>query len=156
MAILIDNQQKNHPIEISRIQKTAKVILNALDCPDGELSLVLVDDERMAELNSAYLGRKGPTNVIAFPMREGDFSDLHPDLLGDVVISMDTCAREGREGAIPTEVRFYQLLVHGILHLFGYDHVQSADEAQQMEVKNQELLGLIGLGSPTPDPDTCP
>jgi probable rRNA maturation factor len=154
MAILINNQQKNHPIEINRIQERAKVVLKALDCPDGELSLVLVDDERMAELNAAYLGREGPTNVIAFPMREGDFSNLHPDLLGDVVISMDTCAREGREGAIPTKVRFYQLLIHGILHLFGYDHTQTAEEAQRMEVKNQELLGLIGMSKSTSDSDT--
>ena len=143
MAILIDNQQEKHPIEIKAVQKRAQAILNALDSPDGELSLLLVDDAHIAKLNEAYLQRRGPTNVIAFPMREGEYGDIHPELLGDVVISMDTCAREGRQAGIGTEARFNELLVHGILHLFGYDHVDSEAEAEIMEAKSREMLALI-------------
>ena len=115
-----------------------------MECPDGELSVLLVDDPRIAELNETYLNHQGPTNVISFPMREGDGANLHPELLGDVVISMDTCAQEAEMGEIPTERRFYELLVHGILHLFGYDHVHSEAEADVMESKSRELLALIG------------
>ena len=104
---------------------------------------MLVDDPRIAELNQAYLNHQGPTNVISFPMREGEDGDLHPELLGDVVISMDTCAREAEMGEIPMERRFYELLIHGILHLFGYDHVHSEAEAEVMESKSRELLALI-------------
>jgi len=143
MAILIDNQQKNRPIAIKDIQRTAQAILNALDCPEGELSILIVDDRRMAELNHAYLQRTGPTNVIAFPMREGDHADIQPDLLGDVVISMDTCAREADDAEISPGKRFNQLLIHGILHLFGYDHVHSQSDALVMEAKSIELLELI-------------
>lgn len=106
--------------------------------------MLIVDDHRIARLNETYLQHQGPTNVISFPMREGDHGDINPDLIGDVVISMDTCAREADMGGISAEQRFYQLLVHGILHLFGYDHIHSADEEAVMEAKSKELLALIG------------
>jgi len=106
--------------------------------------VVLVDDARIAELNQAYLHHQGPTNVISFPMRQGEHGEINPHLLGDVVISMDTCAREGRQAGLTPEERFYQLLVHGILHLFGYDHIHDAREADLMEAKSRELLALLG------------
>lgn len=108
------------------------------------MSVLLVDDPRITQLNETYLQHQGPTNVISFPMREGAHGDLHPELLGDVVISMDTCAREAEMGALSTEERFYELLVHGILHLFGYDHIHSEEEAHVMEAKSRELLALMG------------
>lgn len=111
--------------------------------PDGELSVVLVDDEHIAALNQAYLQHPGPTNVISFPMREGEHGDVNPHLLGDVVISMDTCAREGNQAGLTTEQRFCQLLVHGILHLFGYDHIHDKRQASLMEAKSKELLALL-------------
>jgi probable rRNA maturation factor len=67
-----------------KIRKKAQAILNALDNPEAELSVVIVDDSEIEALNQKYLNRSGPTNVIAFPMREGEFSDLSPFLLGDV------------------------------------------------------------------------
>ena len=120
-----------------------KVILGALDCPDGEISILIVDDPQIEKLNRKYLNRPGPTNVIAFPMREGEFSQLTPQLLGDVVISTETSAKEAQNSGMSTEQRFNELLVHGILHLFGYDHVASAKDAREMEKKSQELLELI-------------
>jgi probable rRNA maturation factor len=143
MDILIDNQQTNQPIRTKAIQKKARAILNALDCPDGELSIVIVDDTRIADLNQTYLQHSGPTNVISFPMREGDFSEINPHVLGDVVISADTCAREAEEAGIATEARLDQLLIHGILHLFGYDHVHSESDARTMEAKSDDLLALL-------------
>ena len=97
----------------------------------------------MAELNQHYLQRKGPTNVIAFPMQAGDFADISPDLLGDVVISLDTAANEAQTAGISFERRFQELLVHGILHLFGYDHETDAADARRMEEKSAELLAMI-------------
>lgn len=114
-----------------------------MGCPDGELSIVIVDDDQIAELNRTYLQHSGPTNVISFPMREGDFSQINPHVLGDVVISADTCAREAEDAGIPAENRFDQLLVHGILHLFGYDHIHSDSEARIMEAKSDELLAIL-------------
>lgn len=97
----------------------------------------------MAELNRTYLNRSGPTNVMAFPMHEGPFGDINPRLLGDVVISLDTAAREAHQAGMTTEARFTQLLVHGILHLFGFDHDKGEEEAKAMRIKEQELLELL-------------
>ena len=143
MEILIDNRQNKRRILQEKIQQTAQVILSALDCPDGELSILIVDDLQIEELNKRYLNRLGPTNVIAFPMREGRFSNITPRLLGDVVISVEAAVREGELAKISMEDRFDQLLIHGILHLFGYDHEKSKEEADKMEKKSNELLDVL-------------
>ncbi len=114
-----------------------------MDSPDGELSVLIVDDIRIAQLNETYLQRRGPTNVIAFPMREGLHADINPHLIGDVVISMDTCAKEAQEADLSLEQRFNQLLIHGMLHLFGYDHIHSSEDALVMDAKSDELLALV-------------
>ncbi|MDD2316218.1 MAG: rRNA maturation RNase YbeY [Desulfobacterales bacterium] len=128
---------------LKRIQRAAKAILNALECPEGELSIVIVDDPQIAELNARYLNRQGPTNVISFPMREGEFSDISPDLLGDVVISADTAQKEADDQETTLEKRFNELLIHGILHLFGYDHEKDETRASEMEEKSRALLEII-------------
>ncbi len=121
----------------------AQAILDALDCREGELSILIVDDPRIAKMNHAYLDHGGPTNVISFSMREGEFGDINPHLLGDVIISADTCAKEAQEAGISMEDRLDQLLIHGILHIFGYDHIHSEAEAKVMETKSDELAALV-------------
>jgi probable rRNA maturation factor len=76
-------------------------------------------------------------------MQEGPFSDITPDLLGDVVISVDTAHREAEEAGMAMQERLNQLLIHGILHLVGYDHVNSNQEAKAMERKSNELIKRI-------------
>lgn len=97
----------------------------------------------MAQLNQDYLNHAGPTNVIAFPMQEGPFGDITPGLLGDVVISADTAHREAAAAGMAMTDRFNQLLVHGILHLVGYTHLQSEEAAAVMDQKSSELMTLI-------------
>ncbi len=143
MGVLIDNRQNRYKISLKKIQKKAQAVLSALDCPDGELSLLVVDDPQIAKLNRKYFKRHGPTNVIAFPMRQGEFSNLTPQLLGDVVISVETAASEAKKSGISMPERFTQLLVHGILHLFGYDHEESKQQARKMEEKSNELIKLL-------------
>jgi probable rRNA maturation factor len=121
----------------------AKAILNALECPDGELSIVLLDDNTITKYNQQYLGLTGPTNVIAFPMNEGEFSNINPELIGDVIISLDACKREAQIANLTMEKRLDELLIHGILHLFGYDHVNSDEQAQKMKNKGLDLLNII-------------
>jgi probable rRNA maturation factor len=104
---------------------------------------VIVDDAHIAELNKRYLNRSGPTNVIAFPMRAGDFSDIMPNLLGDVVISAETARQEAEAAGTRFVLRLSELLVHGVLHLFGYDHEESEKESDRMQQKSDELLGII-------------
>jgi len=144
MVVLTDNSQNEIEISIEKIREKAKAVLSALDSPEGELSILIVDDSQIGSLNKKYLNREGTTNVIAFPMQEGQFSDVNPQLLGDIVISVETACREGELSGISMEERLTQLLVHGILHLFGYDHEKTEQEARRMEAKSEELLKLIG------------
>ena len=81
--------------------------------------------------------------MMAFPMREGEFAHLSPQVLGDVVISMDTAAKEAKISGMRLEERFNELLVHGILHLDSYDHEKSEPDARRMESKSQELMKII-------------
>ena len=101
-------------------------------------------DRRIRRINREYLGKDRPTNVISFALNEGEFSGLNPDVLGDVVISASTAAREAEEGELPFFERLSFLLLHGILHLVGYDHERSGpEEALRMEEKEQELFTLL-------------
>jgi len=115
-----------------------------LGYPEAEISLVLVDDAEISRLNLAYLGREGPTNVLAFPMLEGAYSDLTPGLLGDVVMSVETARVEAEAGGYTLEEMLDFYLIHGILHLVGYDHEGAADEAARMEDKTNELWQVLG------------
>ena len=128
---------------MTTIRQKARDILNVLEYHDAELSILIVDDLQISELNKKYLHRAGPTNVIAFPMHSEDFPNVGAQLLGDVVISIETAAKEGNRIGIGMEKRFIQLLVHGILHLIGYDHEKSEAQAEKMEQKENEILKLI-------------
>jgi probable rRNA maturation factor len=147
MDIQITNHQRRHRINLRKTRRAAQILLNALGHPDAELSVLFVGDRRIAELNLAFLGRQGPTNVIAFPMRAGRFGSLSPNLLGDVVISVDTACREALRAGMEMEVRLTQLLVHGVLHLCGYDHEQNRRDARRMYAKSRRLLKQIERGS---------
>lgn len=130
---------------MNRIEQTAQAILDALDFPDGELSILILDDPQITRLNARYLNRSGPTNVIAFPMQEGRFSTVSPHLLGDVVISDETAEREGLSAGIDPERRFFELLIHGVLHLVGYDHEAGPEAARKMTEKERDLVQAVDL-----------
>ena len=143
MDIQIANRQKRHPIRRPMMRRRTRIILDALTSPEAELSIVLVDDAQIAAMNRRFLHREGPTNVIAFPMQAGRFAGLSPNVLGDVVISVETADREARSAGLSVEARITQLLVHGILHLFGYDHERGPAEARRMSAKSRTLLAKI-------------
>lgn len=116
-----------------------------MGCPDEtELSISIVGDRTIRRLNRDYLAKDRPTNVISFSLQEGECSGVAPHALGDVVISADTAAREAAEGGMTTFERLCFLLLHGVLHLCGYDHERSgATEAARMEQKERELFSLL-------------
>ncbi len=116
--------------------------------PDHELSLLIVDDPQIEIINGEYLQHEGPTNVISFSMQEGEFSQMSPFLLGDVVISADTAENEADIAGITFRQRLIELLIHGILHLTGFDHEQDQAQAQIMETKSRNLLEHIRITVP--------
>jgi probable rRNA maturation factor len=117
--------------------------LAELGSPEAELSIVFVDDSRIRELNRRYLHRDTPTNVLAFSMLEGEFPTLQPHLLGDLVISVETAERQSNRFGLSAREMVVLLMIHGILHLLGYDHLGSKKKAREMAVKQKELLRLV-------------
>jgi rRNA maturation RNase YbeY len=114
-----------------------------LGCPDKELSILFTDDTRIAQLNKRYLGKNGATNVLAFPMGEEATAEFDSPMLGDVVISETTALRESKELGETLEHTIVRLLIHGVLHLLGYDHEKSLAAAMQMEKEEKRLIELI-------------
>lgn len=114
-----------------------------MGCRTHEISLLITDDAQIQDLNRTYRDVDAPTNVLSFPMHEGEFSDPISFILGDVVISLDTAEKEAMEAGISLSERMSQLLTHGILHLIGYDHERSEEDEKDMEEKSLELLKLL-------------
>ncbi|MEJ1159652.1 rRNA maturation RNase YbeY [Prosthecomicrobium sp. N25] len=130
----------------------ATVAAGAFEAPAGaEVSVVLTDDARIRVLNRDFRGFDKPTNVLSFPGSDED-EDLGP-LLGDIVVARETAAREALDEGRPLAHHVSHLIVHGLLHLVGYDHEEEAD-AEAME--RLETRILAGLGIPDPYAGTVP
>jgi len=140
MKIWIRNRQKHTPLDLRKIRRVAQRILTELGLPNAELSLLLVNDVQIQALNRRYLRLDKPTNVLAFPMREGEFSVLHPNLLGDLVISVETARRQMKRFGLDKMKMVILLMIHGVLHLLGYEHEGTKKGAREMAIKQKELF----------------
>ncbi len=144
MRIRIENRQKKKRLLKRPLRKIAQKILSVLGYPEAELSILIVDNEGIREINRDYLQRDRPTNVISFAMQEGEGAGLHPLVLGDVVISAERADEDAQEAGVPFEHELWFLLLHGILHLLGYDHERGTEEqARMMEAKEQEVFAVL-------------
>jgi probable rRNA maturation factor len=121
--------------------KLAKA-LKDLGCKDRELSVVLSDDAWIADLNKRYRDKKVPTNVLSFPQADEFLPSLAGKMLGDIVVSVETAAREAALEGCSLESRVYRLLCHGLLHLLGHDHEGSEEEATRFFEMEEHLAGL--------------
>ena len=118
--------------------------MEELELPKAEISILLLDDAEIAGLNRQYLRRDGPTDVISFPMHDKTPGpDVHPDILGDVVISLETADRQARGKRHGFYMETACLLVHGILHLIGYDHEGGDKDALEMEKMETSVLEKV-------------
>ena len=139
MPVLLTSEVAIADDDASYFENTAERLLVLCGQEDKELSILLVDDLRMTEINGQYRQKFKPTNVLSFPMQEEPDAFSH-NMLGDIVISIDTATREAREEKITLNDRLTFLLIHGLLHLLGYDHERSEAEADRMEEKEKGLL----------------
>ena len=114
-----------------------------LGCHDRELSVVFVHDEGMRSLNRAYRSKDRSTNVLAFSQCQTYPGEPQTQMLGDIVVSLPTAAREAQELSQSLEARVVFLLAHGLLHLLGYDHEGSESQRLCMERREQEILSYL-------------
>ena len=113
----------------------------------AEVSVYVTDDAEMAQLNGSFRKKPEPTNVLSFPTRQVAVGEMPLPVLGDLVFSWSTVIREATEQDKLLADHFKHLFVHGLLHLFGYDHI-SDDEATQMEQLEVTILASMGLENP--------
>ncbi len=128
---------------------TAKKLLAAVDERESSLSLTVVDDAAIRELNRDHRGKDKPTDVLSFPMFEGR-DEPHAGverMLGDVVISVETARRQAAEYDATLQRELYRLLIHGLLHVLGHDH-EEAGERAEMETQERRLADTIGMPWP--------
>ncbi len=138
MSIYITDRQKCESLDLECIRRLLVPVLAELDIVELDLEIELLDDRQMTELNEKFFSRPRPTNVISFPQER---EDGH---LGDVVVSVETTRRETVALGYSLEEGVVYYLIHGILHLLGYEHVGVEEEvAVAMERRQDELFGLV-------------
>ena len=115
---------------------------------DGELGIRIVGSAESRALNGRYRGRREPTNVLSFPVAPG--RGPHRRLLGDIVVCAPVVAREARERKMALRAHWAHMVIHGTLHLLGFDHERPAD-ARRMESRERELLWRLGFADPYGD-----
>ncbi|WP_312138683.1 rRNA maturation RNase YbeY [Brevundimonas sp.] len=114
----------------------------ALGSVEGDVVVLLADDEAVQDLNKRFRDKDRPTNVLSFPAAESAFPHL-----GDVVLGLEYCVEEAKAQGKTLKDHLSHLVVHGVLHLLGRDHVED-EEAEQMEAEEREILASLGIADP--------
>jgi rRNA maturation RNase YbeY len=149
MDIEIQNDQEICKVDSQSLKAHAEVFMRALGRQDDELSVLLVDDATIQNLNLQHRKIDSATDVLSFPqMEDGEFIS---HMLGDVVISVETAKRQAVEHQFSLEQELVLLLLHGLLHLLGYDHERSPKEEKLMTEKTWELFALVFPGQKPSD-----
>lgn len=141
--INIDNQQDF--LESALLERAARFTLDQESAPaDADMTIVLTDDRQLHELNLEYLGVDAPTDVLSFPASESD-PETGTQYLGDILISIPRAAQQAQAAGHPLEAETQLLVVHGTLHLLGYDHA-GAQEKTRMWNAQAGVMSKLGLG----------
>lgn len=144
MKIQIENRQKRIKIKKRQIRVQVTRLLRLIDCVNKEISITFVDDATIQRINNQYLGKDKPTNVISFSLQEGECGGVNPDMLGDIMISADRAWSDAVQGHFTIDEEILFLMIHGLLHLTGYDHVNTSKiNALKMKKKEKELFRLL-------------
>jgi probable rRNA maturation factor len=146
MPVELVRRAAGRKISSRRLKQVALVLLQLAEREDAELSLALIGNTEMQELNARYRHKNYPTDVLSFPSAKK--LPVDPPLLGDVIISVDKAAEQAKEQRCTLDQEIVTLLIHGIVHLLGYDHERSAKDARimtRMEKKLARQLCDLGL-----------
>ena len=149
MIYLQTNESLSLPIDTEILEHAAQETLRHQSAPaEAELTLVLTDDEQLHQLNHEFLGVDAPTDVLSFPS-----GDIDPDTqalyLGDILISYPRAQAQSQAGGHPVENELQLLVVHGVLHLLGYDHAEEGEKAEMWRAQ-AEILTRLGCSSVAP------
>lgn len=146
MINLMIKDEYSSSIDSQVIEHTAlEVLARHVDMADGDLSIVIEDDERLHALNKEFLGIDAPTDVLSFPSGEEDVDPETGTLyLGDIIISFERAAEQASASGHNTQSEIQLLVVHGVLHLLGYDHAEPDEKAEMWSIQ-ADILKSLGV-----------
>ena len=144
MEILIKNLVRRKDFKPSLVRRVAQRVLETLGYKEAQVSILLCSDSYIRKLNREYRRVDASTDVLAFSMHEGKFSKVHPEVLGDVIISLETASRQAKRFQHSLNKETTLLVIHGILHLLGYDHLKKKDK-EKMRLKEKQILKSLTI-----------
>ncbi len=136
------NRQRRRNVDVERWREFAGRALEAIGRPGEEATVVFISDRAMRDLNRRFRARTGTTDVLSFPAGQTEFEKLVGVSLGDVVISVERAAAQADEHGLDFEMEIAQLILHGLLHLCGYDHETDDGEMNRLELRLRRRLGI--------------
>jgi probable rRNA maturation factor len=142
IMIEVINRQRKRPIDCERWQAFTARSLKLAPASDADVTVVFVSDRAMREINRQWRGKRGTTDVLSFPANQDEFEKVGGLNLGDILISIDQAARQAKEHELSFENEIAQLILHGLLHLSGYDHETDQGEMNRLELKLRKQLGI--------------
>ncbi|MBV8638666.1 MAG: rRNA maturation RNase YbeY [Candidatus Eremiobacteraeota bacterium] len=145
MHVHYRNEVRRSGVDARALKATMRTLLNAVGEPDSAISVTIVNDDAIREINREHRGKDKPTDVLSFPLEPEPFSQER--LLGDIVISIDTARRQAADYDAPVQREIDRLLIHGLLHVLGHDHMEP-EERDVMEREERRLADAIGMPWP--------
>lgn len=140
---MIVNLQRKVKVEAAAFRPFAEAVLAGVEeTAGGTFSVAFVSDRRMKELNSLFRGKDATTDVLSFPHEADEFETHEQHFLGDIVISAEQAAKQADENGLSLELEIKQLILHGVLHLCGYDHETDSGEMNARELELRDGLGI--------------
>jgi len=140
--IEVINRQRKRPIDCERWQVFATEASRALPVAADGVTVAFVSDGAMCKLNRMWRGKRATTDVLSFPAAQAEFEKAEGLNLGDVVVSIEQAERQAKEHGLTLENEIAQLILHGLLHLSGYDHETDNGEMNRLELKLRKQLGI--------------
>jgi probable rRNA maturation factor len=140
--IEVVSRQRKMPIDYERWRAFAAKALKVAPAEGAGVTVAFVSDRTMRELNWRWRGKRGTTDVLSFPSGQDAFEKVEGATLGDVVISVEQAARQAGEHGLSFEMEVAQLILHGVLHLCGYDHETDRGEMNRLELGLRRRLGI--------------
>jgi probable rRNA maturation factor len=142
MMIEVVNRQRKMPVDCERWRAFVEKALKVVPAEGAGVTVAFVSDRAMRELNRMWRHKRGTTDVLSFPAGQDEFERAEGSTLGDVVISVEQAARQAAAHGLEFEEEVAQLILHGLLHLCGYDHETDEGEMNRLELRLRRRLGI--------------
>ena len=140
--IEVVNRQRKMPLDCERWRKFVEKTWRVIPTTAEGATVAFVSDRAMRELNRLWRHKQGSTDVLSFPVEQDEFEKMEGSSLGDVVISVEQAARQAKENGLTLEQEIAQLILHGLIHLCGYDHSTDDGSMNKLELRLRRRLGI--------------